>query len=214
MKDLLRLANLLCASTGRRSSRRRRGLWRLLRRLTAASLVLACVSFDREVFGQDKATGEYQIKAAFLFHFAQFVEWPPEAFKNAAAPLTYCTVGEDPFNGALEGALSGKNIGTHPIRVEHVKQGQELRSCQILFIGIAEKKRLAATLESVKSRPVLTVGDSEHFAQQGGIIGFCEEENKIRFEINLGAATSVKLRISAKLLSLAKTVLGHSEGAA
>jgi YfiR/HmsC-like len=163
---------------------------------------------------QANPSSEYAVKAAFLFHFAQFVEWPPEAFKNAAAPLTYCTVGEDPFNGALEGALSGKNIGTHPIRVEHVKQAQELQSCQILFIGIAEKKHLAATLESVKSNPVLTVGDSEHFAQLGGMIGFCQEENKIRFEINLGAAASARLRISAKLLSLAKTVLGHSEGAA
>ena len=186
----------------------------LLARLTAASLVLACFPLEREVFGQNKATGEYQVKAAFLFHFAQFVEWPPDAFKNAAAPLTYCTVGEDPLNGALESVLSGKNIGTHPIRVEHVKQAQELQSCQILFIGIAEKKRLAATLESVKSSPVLTVGDSEHFIQQGGIIGFCQEENKIRFEINLGAAGSARLKISARLLSLAKTVLGHSEGTA
>jgi len=186
----------------------------LLARLAAASLVLASLSFEREVLGQDQATGEYQLKAAFLFHFAQFVEWPPDAFKNAAAPLTYCTVGENPFNGALENALSGKNIGTHPIRVEHVKQARELQSCQILFIGIAEKKRLASTLESVKGTPVLTVGESEHFVEQGGIIGFCQEENKIRFEINLGAAGSARLKISAKLLSLAKTVLGHSEGAA
>ena len=168
----------------------------------------------RSASAQANPSSEYAVKAAFLFHFAQFVEWPPDAFKNAAAPLTYCTVGEDPLNGALESVLSGKNIGTHPIRVEHVKQAQELQSCQILFIGIAEKKRLAATLESVKSSPVLTVGDSEHFIQQGGIIGFCQEENKIRFEINLGAAGSARLKISARLLSLAKTVLGHSEGTA
>lgn len=186
----------------------------MLARLTTAALVLVSLSFEREVLGQDNAAGEYQVKAAFLFHFAQFVDWPPDAFKNAAAPLTYCTVGGDPFDGELEKALSGKSIGAHPLRVQHVKQARELQGCQILFIGIAEKNGLAATLGSVKSSPVLTVGDSEHFAQQGGIIGFCEEEKKIRFEINLGAATSARLRISAKLLSLAKTVLGHSEGAA
>jgi uncharacterized protein DUF4154 len=176
---------------------------------TCASLLIAW-----SASAQANPSSEYAVKAAFLFHFAQFVEWPPEAFKNATAPLLYCTVGENPFNGELENALSGKSIGGHPVRVQHVKQAQELQSCQILFIGIAEKKHLAATLESVKSSPVLTVGDSEHFAQQGGIIGFCQEENKIRFEINLGAAASARLRISAKLLSLAKTVLGHSEGAA
>ena len=176
---------------------------------TCTSLLIA-----GSAWAQPNPSSEYAVKAAFLFHFAQFVEWPPDAFKNAAAPLTYCTVGEDPFNGALESALSGKNIGTHRIRVEHVKQAQELQSCQILFIGIAEKKRLASTLESVKGTPVLTVGESEHFVEQGGIIGFCQEENKIRFEINLGAAGSARLKISAKLLSLAKTVLGHSEGAA
>ncbi len=191
---------------GEHAGRRRFGILILA---TCASLSTA-----RSASAQANPSSEYAVKAAFLFHFAQFVEWPPDAFKNAAAPLTYCTVGEDPLNGALESVLSGKNIGTHPIRVEHVKQAQELQGCQILFIGIAEKKRLAATLESVKRSPVLTVGDSEHFVEQGGIIGFCQEENKIRFEINLGAAGSARLKISARLLSLAKTVLGHSEGTA
>jgi hypothetical protein len=129
---------------------------------TCASLLTAWSALT-----QANPSSEYAVKAAFLFHFAQFVEWPADAFKDAAAPLTYCTVGENAFNAALENALSGKNIGTHPIRVEHVKQAQDLQSCQILFIGIAEKKRLAATLESVNSSPVLTVGDSEHFVQQG-----------------------------------------------
>jgi hypothetical protein len=185
----------------------------LLVKITAVALAFGPLALEREMFGQEKATSEYQIKAAFLFHFSQFVVWPPDAFKDATS-LTYCTVGEDPFDGELERALNGKSLGARALRVQHVKEARELPGCQVLFLGITEKTRLAAVLESVKSSPVLTVGDSEHFAEQGGMIGFCREENKIRFEINLGAAARANLKISAKLLSLAKTVLGHADGVA
>ena len=152
------------------------------------------------------------MKAAFLFHFAQFIEWPEEAFKDAGSPLTYCTLGEDPFHGALDTSLGGKTIGARPMRVLHFKPSQEVQGCQVLFLGAAEKQLIPATLASLKERPVLTVGESERFAANGGMIGFLVENNKIRFEVNLEAAERSKLKISSRLLSLAKTVIGGRRG--
>jgi len=181
------------------------GGFRLAKRLIAA---LLCLSGGLLGQAQDKGSSEYQVKAAFLFHFAQFIDWPSEAFKDETSPLTYCTFGEDPFQGALEASLSGKMIAGRPVRVQHLKQAREISECQILFVGAMEKRRLATVLAGIKGTPVLTVGDSAHFVNAGGVIGFCLEEKKIRFEINLDVATQAKLKISAKLLALAKTVIG------
>jgi hypothetical protein len=162
--------------------------------------------------GQATATSEYQVKAAFLFHFAQFVDWPPETYKDAASPLTYCTAGGDPFQGGLDASMNGKTIGGRPIRVLHLKEAGESQGCQILFLGIADKKLVSATLAKLSGSPVLTVGESINFAQGGGMIGFLLEDNKVRFEINLEAAERAKLKISARLLALAKTVIGGPKG--
>ncbi len=183
----------------------------------AASFLLAvsmgiCFGTLSRARGQSGGSSEYDVKAAFLFHFAQFVEWPPETFKDASTPLTYCTIGEDPFHGALEQSLSGKTIEARPLRVAHFKQPQEIQGCQVLFVGAGETKRLGAALAGVSGNGVLLVGETEHFVEEGGIIGFCLEQNKIRFEINLEAAERAKLKISAKLLALAKTVIGSPRG--
>jgi hypothetical protein len=152
------------------------------------------------------------VKAAFLFHFAQFVDWPPEAFKDATSPLTYCTVGEDPFHGALDASLNGKMIGDRAFRVRHFRRLQEIHECQVLFLGTVETKSIPAELVNLKRDPVLTVGESEHFARDGGMIGFFLEDNKVRFEINLEAVENAKLKVSARLLALAKTVIGGPRG--
>jgi YfiR/HmsC-like len=178
----------------------------------AALTVLLFIGGVRWVSAQSNISSEYQVKAAFLFHFAQFVDWPPEAFKDAGAPLTYCTVGEDPFRGALDASMSGKTIDGRPVRVLHFKLGQEVQTCQILFLGAPEKKSLAATLVNLGASPVLTVGESQNFIEQGGMIGFLWEDNKVHFEINLEAAERAKLKISARLLTLAKTVIGGPKG--
>jgi hypothetical protein len=157
-------------------------------------------------------SSEYAIKAAFLFHFAQFAEWPPTVFRDPNAPLTFCTLDEDEFHGALDESISGKTIGNRPLRAQHLKQIEQVEDCQVVFVGAGDKKRIPALLASLKDSPVLTVGETEHFAQEGGMIGLFLEENKIRFEINLGSAERAKLRISAKLLALAKTVIGGSRG--
>ena len=155
---------------------------------------------------------EYSVKAAFLFHFAQFIEWPPGAFKDAGAPMTYCTVGEDPFRGALEAALNGKIVGARVLRVVHFKQVEEVRECQVVFLGGLGKKTDPEALKALADRPVLTVGEAQEFAQDGGMIGFRLEENKVRFEINLAAAERAGLKISARLLALASKVIGGPKG--
>jgi hypothetical protein len=94
----------------------------------------------------------------------------------------------------------------------HLKRAQEIQGCQVLFIGAAEKKSLRAILLSAKGNSLLSVGESEHFLQEGGMIGFLLEENKIRFEVNLEAAQNAKLRISSRLLALAKSVIGGQRG--
>ena len=183
-----------------------------LARLTAVWVVVASLSCGNSVRGQNNPTGEYQVKAAFLFHFAQFVEWPEGAFKEANSVLTYCTVGGDPFNGALDDSLRAKVIGEHGVRVQHLKQLEGVHDCQILFIAAAESKNATRILASVKGDAVLTVGETPHFAEDGGMIGFCMEGKKIRFEINVEAVSAAKLKMSARLLTLAKTLIGTARG--
>jgi hypothetical protein len=179
--------------------------------LLALLLLAACGTPPIEG-GQSSAASEYTVKAAFLFHFAQFVEWPAEAFADANSPLTYCTIGEDAFRGALEESVNGKSIGNRRLQVKHVKELEQIAGCQVLFIAAGEKKRHGEELAMASKRPVLTVGETDGFATEGGIIGFSREQNKIRFEINLDAAGKAQLKISAKLLSLAKTVIGSPRG--
>jgi hypothetical protein len=180
--------------------------------VTAASIALTFAAPAGVLRSQNSSAGEYQVKAAFLFHFAQFIDWPPDVFKDAESPVTYCTIGDDPFRGALDASLNGKTLGLRPMRVRHLKEPQEIQGCQVLYIAGDEKKAISAVLATVEGSPTLTVGESERFAQEGGMIGFCLDDNKIRFEINLRAAERAKLKISARLLTLAKTVIGGPKG--
>jgi hypothetical protein len=156
---------------------------------------------------------EYEVKAAFLFRFAQFVEWPADTFKQAGEPFTYCTIGEDPFRGALERTLNGKTVGQRAVRVEHLNGSGKLGGCQVLFIGEpGDKRQISEMLANTGSLPILTVGEANQFVEKGGAIGFCTDDNKIRFEVNLDTAEKARLKISAKLLAVAKTVLGAPKG--
>jgi len=173
-----------------------------------ALIVVFCAS---TVLAQTTAK-EYRIKAAFLFNFAHYVEWPPDTFKDANSPLTYCIVGDDPFEGVLDQSLNAKSVGTRPLRVQHLKPPENFQGCQIVFIGANEKKRVTAILETLKQAPILVVGESSHFVQQGGTVGFLSEENTVRFEVNLDVAQRARLNISATLLSVAKTVIDTAGG--
>jgi len=158
---------------------------------------------------QAQAPSERQVKAAFLYNFAKFVEWPPDRFADPQDPLVLCVTGEDPFGTVLDGIVLGKTANGHPLALRRLRREQEARGCQILFVSASERKRLRPLLESLKGTSILTVGESDGFAQQGVMINFILEENRVHFEINVDAAERAGLKISSRLLSLAKVVRGE-----
>jgi hypothetical protein len=176
----------------------------IFRCVIVASVLLS--SIPRQVRAQSQAE-EYRVKAAFLFHLAQLVDWPPGTFASDSSPLNVCSIGDDPFHGDLENVLDGKPIGSRLIRVRHMTQLHDLHSCHVLFIGAGEDKRLPAILAELANAPVMTVGETEGFIEQGEMFRFTIEESKVRFEINLGAAEKAGLKISSRLLLLAKRVV-------
>lgn len=147
---------------------------------------------------------EYRIKAAFLFNFAKFVEWPPENFHDSTAPFVIGVLGENPFGSDLEQTVRGKRVNERPFVVKFFSTPSEATNCHILFICASEKKRLPEILQALRGRTVLTVGENlDHFMETGGMINFLVVENKIRFQINDAAAKTARLQINSKLLGLA-----------
>jgi hypothetical protein len=157
--------------------------------------------------GQSQSAGEYQVKAAFLFNFAKFVEWPPDAFPRPDAPLQICVLGQDPFGVEFEQSIVEKIVQGHKIKVVHPDGASQARACQILFIASSEKQRMRDILQGLRGASVLTVADTASFIQGGGIINFVLERDQVRFEINLRAAELAHLKLSARLLTVAKLVL-------
>jgi hypothetical protein len=148
---------------------------------------------------------EYQVKAAFLYNFARFIEWPAEAFQNPGEPFSICVLGEDPFGRALDDAVVGKAITGRLLAVRRISNAGQADGCHVLFVGSAADKRVLSILAAAKRPGVLTVGDAGNSTPEGLIIVFNMENGKVRFEINTAAADRTGLRISAKLLSLAQT---------
>lgn len=146
---------------------------------------------------------EYQIKAAFLFNFAKFVDWPPQAFAKRTDPIVLGVLGENPFGDELARTIRDKTVDARPLEIREFRWQAQVTNCHILFISSSEKKRLPEILESLKGASVLTVGDTDHFTESGGMINFFVEGTKMRFQINKDAATSAGLKISSKLMSLA-----------
>ena len=158
------------------------------------------------VRAQVPAFDEYQVKAAFLYNFAKFVEWPPGTFAKSNDPIEICIVGQNPFGSTLEEMVQGKRIGDRAFAVRRFPDTQQTSNCQILFIGASEGKRTRALLEAMKGAGILTVGETGDFTALGGIIGFKLEGPRVRIQIALETAEHTRLRISSKLLSLAEIV--------
>jgi hypothetical protein len=148
--------------------------------------------------------GEYQLKAVFLFNFAKFVEWPSQAFADPHDPFAICVLGDNPFGSALDDAVRGKTVANRPIAIRLVSNSQQARTCQILFVTASEHKRMHGILEALRNCCVLTVGDTEDFTENGGIVQFRMKDARVRIEIDTEAAERASLRISSKLLSLAE----------
>ncbi|MBI4548186.1 MAG: YfiR family protein [Ignavibacteriae bacterium] len=149
---------------------------------------------------------EYQVKAAFLYNFAKFVEWSPETFSDTTTPIVIGILGEDPFEADLDTIVKDKNINGREFVVRRFQALKELEQCHILFISSSEQKDMPKILRRLRNSGMLTVSEVEHFAHIGGMINLVVEENKVRFEINVEAAEREGLKISSQLLKLARIV--------
>jgi hypothetical protein len=181
----------------------RAGIW------LVASMIL--FSAGPEASAQTAISREYEIKAVFLFNFAQFVDWPPEAAASPQAPLVIGVLGDDPFDGYLDDTVRGEKLNNRPFVVQRYRRVEDIDGCQVLFIGRTSPGELGRIMAALKGRSILTVGDTEGFAEDGGIIRFVTKNNRIRFRINVDAAQAAHLVISSKLLRLAEVVTPGTE---
>jgi hypothetical protein len=149
---------------------------------------------------------EYQVKAAFLYNFAKFVEWPAQTFKTEKDPMRICVLGQNPFGGALVDAVGGKTVLGRPFVVADISEPSQAAECQMLFVSSSAGKRLRSIFGELRATGILTVGENQGFAAQGGIVNFKLEDGRVRLEINIEAAERARLRISSKVLNLAQIV--------
>ena len=157
-------------------------------------------------WAQSDGSREYQIKAAFLFNFAQFVTWPQTSFPSQDAPFCIGILGDDPFGPALEETIHGEAIDRHRMTVMRAQSIDDLKSCQMIFVSRSEEGRVNEILSQLGSKPVLTIGEVESFARDGGDINFYLSDGKVHFEINSSSAQRCGLKISSQLLNLGRIV--------
>jgi hypothetical protein len=186
----------------------RQGTGLLLILLALCSLLYA----EAPTGAQSEPLSEFQIKAGFLFNFTKFVEWPADAFSDSSVPIVLGVMGDNPVTNLVTETAAGKAVNGRAVTVKRFKEQQDLRGCQILFVSSSEEKHIGQILEKLRGSSVLTVGEANGFAESGGIINFLVEGNKVRLELNLEAAARARLKISAKVIAVARLVKDDSVG--
>ena len=186
---------------------RRRPVARTHRLIKVATLVLFFAMTSVRLGTQALApqSNEYEVKAAFLFNFAKYVQWPAERFTGDDAPIIVGVVGASPGGSAIEQAMNGKTANGRPLQIRRFPTARAVTSCHILFVSASQSDDLRQILAAAGPSS-LTVGETDRFAQMGGIITFTVVGSKVRFDINQTDAKKGGLKISAKLLSLARNV--------
>jgi YfiR/HmsC-like len=177
-----------------------------LRPAVLAALVLPFALLSGLNVQADASAPEYEIKAAFLYNFAKFVEWPNLGQSGSSTPMNLCVLGRDPFGSILDQSIQGKMINGRLLVINRVTRTEDAMTCQVLFISASEKQRLPEILGRLQKASVLTVGDMGQFTEEGGMIYLKTEGTRVRFDINLAAANRARLKISSKLLQLASAV--------
>lgn len=160
----------------------------------------------RALLAQTARASEYQVKAVFLLNFAQFVDWPPEAFPDSETPFVIGILGDDPFEGFLDQTVRGERVRARGFQVRRYHSVDEITTCHILFLRGHSSDRLGEILANLRARPILTVSDADRFAERGGMIRFVNDRNRIRLQINPVAAEAAHLTISSKLLRVAEVI--------
>jgi hypothetical protein len=153
-----------------------------------------------------EAPREYQVKAAFLYNFAKYVQWPPDGAAARTRTFAITILGEDPFGSSLDATLEGKTVGNVKIVLRRAAHAGELETSQIVFISDSERAQIPDILRRLEGQATLTVADTDHFAERGGIIRFRVDGDRVALDINPVAAERARLKISSELLKLARIV--------
>jgi hypothetical protein len=170
--------------------------------LASALLVVPCLR------AQASRPSDYDVKAAYLYNFGRFVEWPSSVTSNSDS-FNVCVLGQDPFGSALDATLANETIDGKSVIAKRISTPQEAARCNILFMSSTEDVRLKKIIETLDKEAVLTVSDMPKFSQHGGMIQFVLEGKRVRFEVNLGAVQHAGLTLSSELLKVATAVRGN-----
>lgn len=169
----------------------------------ALFLIVSCLMWAPTLSRAEKAE-EYKVKAAFFYHFANFVDWPASTFKATNGHLRICVMGKDPFGKLLDDTLSNKSVRDHPFEIRRNPSDNQLKHCHLLYLPTSASSILRALRRNVAKEDVLTVGETQDFMRQGGMVQFFVDNQKIRFAINTNVVNQTNLKVSSKLLRLAK----------
>ena len=167
-------------------------------------LCLLKLSYVPILYAQNGSPSEYEVKAAYIFNFAKFIEWPPHSFQNNYEPFILGILGNDPFGESLEKVINKRLIHGRTVEIKRMKNLTENESLHILFISSSERKKTRYLIQSLEELPVLTIGEISEFNRLGGIIQFFLEENSVLFRLNVEAAKISGLLISSQLLEVAR----------
>jgi hypothetical protein len=178
-------------------------LLRKLRRWSAACVLMTARIASPNALPAQPMVNEYEVKAAFLYKFASFVEWPGDVH---TLPIVICVVGRDPFGDGLERAVSGKTVNGRPFTVRRLRGADPVQGCAILFVSASERGKLSAILGKLATEGILTVGDVPEFCGHGGMVNFDLASGKVELQVNLNSTEKAGLQLSSKLLSLARIV--------
>ena len=176
-------------------------------RLIALAAVLgACMHASCWAQTESQAA-EHQVKAAFLYKFLSFIEWPPQAFERPDTPLVIGVLGADALAEELAAMVSARTVGGHPVEARRIRRGDSVADLHVLFVGRTDSASLPGLLGSTKGRSLLAVTESNEALAQGSTINFVVVDNKVRFDVALGPAEQRNLKISSRLLAVARRVL-------
>jgi hypothetical protein len=179
-----------------------------------AFLALSClVSAGQTALQSSPQLSQGQIRAAFIFNFSKFAEWPMQAYVDAGSPMTVCFVGAEDVRTAFQSLSAGKAVTGRFVEERAIKSAGELHNCQVVYIDSSNGPLVIEAVKFVRQTPALSIGTSDDFLARGGIIRLLVENNRMRFDVNVGAAGRAKIHLSSKLLALARSVVALPEPA-
>ena len=183
----------------------------LLRLLPAGLVLSLCAGGTAAAVAQ--APNEYTVKAAFLYNFALYTEWPQDAFRAPEAPLNICILAAEHAEDLLKGTLPGRKVKGRDVVARQIEWTDGLAGCHVLFLAGSQTRRLGEVLQVVGNQPVLTVCDSATAAERGCAIGFVVADSRVGFDINTASASKARVVISSRVLALARKLLNDKRGA-